>query len=674
MAMSANIGDSIRTPCCAVLGHVDVGKTKLLDYMRHSTTEEAAGITQQIGTTLYNKNRLEKLVGPNLKNKFNIDSLLMIDTPGHECFDMIRYVALKVADVVILMVDILKGLEKQTLVVMQLLKIHNVPFIICVNKIDRISGWVPVPANPLQEAKYLTLNSILKRIQPETKTRYDDYIRKIQNKLYEFDVMSELYYQNKSPVDTISIVPISAKTGEGIPDLIMLISTMAERRYLADDLIDNNITHGYILDSHFDKHFSVQYYVSLHRKNQLKKNDIIIINSNRYEIKYILTNPDNKEIKDEHRFSRVNDIRESIGCGLILGYLDKCLDYSYCDRLLPSLNNKGLLESSGQMISNTSQFIEPSSLYILENDYDILMKEYLKSKLPISEQVDHKKIDCMNKILSTCVPSYQYEEKWTQYLCPKGKPGIQVIASSHIMMDGLLYMLKSKNVELIHEDTPCSVGGDHATPCSVGGDHATPCSVGGDHATPISQISPHDNTFIERYKIGKIDKKDIFISGKWLDRNKDNKQHMEKYSIILSYDPSMESLPSETLDMAKQYGVEIIHSDIVHKLVELYAQYISKFKIKQPSAKVQIIPRYVFRTSDPMICGVVVLDGVIKIDSNIYIDTTLSTNMYIGKIESMQIDKINIVKAIIGQEVCLKIQTKKMIDFDFKNNAILYVE
>lgn len=92
--MTSQTEKKIRTPCCAVLGHVDVGKTKLLDYMRHTETEEASGITQQIGATLYNRDRLERLVGENLKNKIKIDSMLMIDTPGHECFDMIRSVAL----------------------------------------------------------------------------------------------------------------------------------------------------------------------------------------------------------------------------------------------------------------------------------------------------------------------------------------------------------------------------------------------------------------------------------------------------------------------------------------------------------------------------------------------------------------------------------------------------
>ena len=110
--MSTN---KILIPCCAVLGHVDVGKTKLLDFMRKTDTVEASGITQQIGTTLYTRDTLKCLIGKSIKTKIKIDSLLMIDTPGHECFDMIRAVALKVADIVILVIDILKGIEKQTI-------------------------------------------------------------------------------------------------------------------------------------------------------------------------------------------------------------------------------------------------------------------------------------------------------------------------------------------------------------------------------------------------------------------------------------------------------------------------------------------------------------------------------------------------------------------------------
>lgn len=306
------MSQKIKTSCCAILGHVDVGKTKLLDYMRRTTTLEASGITQQIGTTLYSRERLEKLVGDNLKNKFKLDSMLMIDTPGHECFDMIRGVAMQVADVVILMVDMLKGLEKQTTIVIKLLLELKVPFIVCVNKIDRIYGWTK-PKND----DNLNISNVLKRMSSDTLSKFHNYVRQIQSELYDCYVSSELYYKNKNPNEITSIVPISAETGEGIPDLIMLISSMAEKKYFSNKLITADVSHGYILDSHYDKHHGT-YYVALHRNGLLSKGDTILINSNKCTIKHILTNANNKEIKDDHKFLRVDSIDRSLGIGIIL--------------------------------------------------------------------------------------------------------------------------------------------------------------------------------------------------------------------------------------------------------------------------------------------------------------------------------------------------------------------
>src|SRR4029077_4937794 len=118
-----------------------------------------------------------------------------------------------------------------------------------------------------------------------------------------------------------SIVPISAKTGEGIPDLIILISLMAERRYLDDKLIDSGVTHGYILDLRTDPHYG-KYYVTLHRYGQLRKGDEIIIAGNKNKVKHLLINGDNKELKSEHRFLRVDMIDRSMGIGLILEQSD----------------------------------------------------------------------------------------------------------------------------------------------------------------------------------------------------------------------------------------------------------------------------------------------------------------------------------------------------------------
>jgi translation initiation factor 5B len=581
----------IRTPFCTVLGHVDVGKTKLLDYMRNTKTEEASGITQQIGSTLFSRDRLETLVGDNLKTKMSIDSILVIDTPGHECFDMIKTVAASVADVVILLIDIIKGIEKQTIYVINLLKSRDISFIICLNKMDKIYGWNKYlkddAINNFDNDHKLNLSSVLKRQNNEVKERYDKYIQNIINSLYEYDINSCLYYKNNHPESIINIGPISAQMGEGIPDLIMLISSMAERRYFQDKLIDHDIVHGYILDSQYDKN-NGKYWVSLHRNGQLKKDDTIIINEKEYRVKYILLQSDNKEIRDDNRFMRIDEIDRPMGYGIIL-------------------------ESE-----NSETDIINGSRYILKNQYDVMI-----------DKLDLMKIDQTN-----------YEESWKQYICEKGEPGIQIIAPSYLMMNGLIQTLLSgaKNKKLI-----------------------------------------------ERFKIGTIDKKDLIISGKWTNKSdkKEEMINMKKYSIILFFDPSIESLEEESsfkdiMEHAIKNKVKIIHSNVVYKLIEEYENYLKDVEQQVESAKnngasatLNILKQYIFRTSDPIIFGVSIKTGIIKIGDRVFSDRERKS--LIGKIESIQKEKKTLDLANIGDEVCIKVSSKKTLGSDFLDNAVLYV-
>lgn len=578
----------ICTPCCAVLGHVDVGKTKLLDYMRRTETEEASGITQQIGTTLYNKERLEKLVGPTLKTKFNIDSLLMIDTPGHECFDTIRGVALMVTDVVILIIDIIKGIEKQTIHVISLLKKYNIPFIVCLNKMDKIFGWTkPTKMDPLNLSAVVTRMTNAKIFNS-----YKDYVKKIQIQLAEHEVNSELYYQNKYPQEFVNIVPISAETGEGIPDLIMLISVLAEKRYLSDNMIDSGKTFGYILDTRYDKH-NGRYLVALHRNGCVKKGDTIIINDLKYKIKHILINTDNREIKDEHKLIRVDSIDRSLGYGLIL----------------EDVNGIG----KGDSVID----IEPSSMYTLSN-------------LTNSDINENKRSD---------ISKDDYEQRWKSYLTNNGESGILVVAPSYIMMDGLLQLLKSDDND-----------------------------------------SCYNRCYISRYKVGKIDKKDIMIASKHNDHAQtiEQKLGVQKYAVILYYDPSESGdADKDIIDFAKTSKVKIIQSNMVYHLATMYHEYINTINkkiellVKKSCATIEVIPKYIFRTTNPMIIGVKVKDGDMKPGMYVYSDQNLTNE--IGKIDSIQLNHNNVSHAKTDDMVCLKIDTAKIIGKDINNDSILWI-
>ena len=142
-----------RQPIVCVLGHVDTGKTSLLDELRKTNVQarEAGGMTQHIGASFFPVETLKQLIGPymsNFKTGIEIPGLLIVDTPGHEAFTNLRRRGGSVADIAILVVDILKGFEAQTFECIEILKARKTPFIVAVNKIDRIPGWKSQQSTP----------------------------------------------------------------------------------------------------------------------------------------------------------------------------------------------------------------------------------------------------------------------------------------------------------------------------------------------------------------------------------------------------------------------------------------------------------------------------------------------------------------------------------------------
>lgn len=226
-AMAARSKDHLRSPICCILGHVDTGKTKLLDKIRQTNVQEgeAGGITQQIGATYFPVEAIKKktaVVNPDGAFEFKVPGLLVIDTPGHESFSNLRSRGSSLCNIAILVVDIMHGLEPQTLESMKLLRDRRTPFIVALNKIDRLYGWKKVENNGFRES--LALQP--KGVQNEFKNRVSD--TKLQFAEQGFN--SELFYENKSMAKNVSLVPTSAHTGEGIPDMLKLIIQLTQER------------------------------------------------------------------------------------------------------------------------------------------------------------------------------------------------------------------------------------------------------------------------------------------------------------------------------------------------------------------------------------------------------------------------------------------------------------
>ncbi|MBI4141001.1 translation initiation factor IF-2, partial [Candidatus Woesearchaeota archaeon] len=221
----------IRQPIVTIMGHVDHGKTSLLDKIRGSAiaAKEAGGITQAIGASIIPLATLKKICGQLLEKlqlKFTIPGLLFIDTPGHAAFINLRKRGGNLADIAILVISINEGLKPQTLECIDILKTYKTPFIIAVNKIDLIEGWKPCEKSVLQT---ITVQ------QQKTQQLFETKMYEIVGKMYELGFEAERFDRVGDYTKQIALVPISAKTGEGIPELLMVLTGLAQK-YLEKNL------------------------------------------------------------------------------------------------------------------------------------------------------------------------------------------------------------------------------------------------------------------------------------------------------------------------------------------------------------------------------------------------------------------------------------------------------
>eukprot|EP01028_Stygiella_incarcerata_P000377 TRINITY_DN1042_c0_g1_i1.p1 TRINITY_DN1042_c0_g1~~TRINITY_DN1042_c0_g1_i1.p1 ORF type:complete len:1087 (+),score=458.45 TRINITY_DN1042_c0_g1_i1:101-3361(+) len=218
--------NTLRSPICAILGHVDTGKTKILDRIRKSKVQEgeAGGITQQIGASFFPVEELRrktKSIPAAQRLQLSVPGLLVIDTPGHESFANLRSRGSSLCDIAILVVDIMHGLQQQTLESLHLLRVRNSPFIVALNKIDRMYGWEPHQDAPLRDT--------MKKQEKHVRDEYDARVQKTITEFAEQGINAIEYHKNKDFRKYVSLVGTSAVTGEGIPDLLMLLVQLAQR-------------------------------------------------------------------------------------------------------------------------------------------------------------------------------------------------------------------------------------------------------------------------------------------------------------------------------------------------------------------------------------------------------------------------------------------------------------
>lgn len=215
-----------REPIISVLGHVDHGKTTLLDWIRGTVvaSREAGGITQHIGATDVPFSVIQKVCGhllDPLGAKIRIRGLLFIDTPGHEAFTNLRKRGGSVADLAVLVVDINEGLMPQSIETIQILRYYKTPFVVAANKIDLIHGW----------KKNVKIEEQSERVRD----KFYEKFYKLVGQLSEHNFEAHLFSKVENFTKQIAIVPISAKYGEGISELLMVLIGLAQQ-YLEKEL------------------------------------------------------------------------------------------------------------------------------------------------------------------------------------------------------------------------------------------------------------------------------------------------------------------------------------------------------------------------------------------------------------------------------------------------------
>jgi translation initiation factor 5B len=230
------VANRLRSPIITVLGHVDHGKSSILDRIRNTAiiNTEAGGITQAIGSSIVPLETIKKLCR-NLKVNidFTIPGLLFIDTPGHEAFTSLRKRGGNLADIAIVVVDINEGFKPQTIEAIEILKQYKTPFVIALNKIDLVNGFKDQRSR--DEAENKTLLEILN-------AQDFNVAQDIEAKLYTIiGYISEHFGLESERFDRcdftkqIAIIPCSAKTGIGIPEMLMVITGLTQK-YLEQNL------------------------------------------------------------------------------------------------------------------------------------------------------------------------------------------------------------------------------------------------------------------------------------------------------------------------------------------------------------------------------------------------------------------------------------------------------
>ncbi|MBN1502585.1 translation initiation factor IF-2 [Candidatus Woesearchaeota archaeon] len=526
----------LRQPIVVVIGHVDHGKTKILDKIRGTAIQqgEAGGITQAIGASIIPIRTIREICSGLIsdKMKFTIPGLLFIDTPGHAAFSNLRKRGGNIADIAILVVDINEGFKPQTIEAVEILKKYKTPFVLAANKIDLVPGY-------RLEDKRLLKN--ISKQDPYTQEEINNKLYVIMGKLSEYGMQSERFDRIEEYTKQIAIVPTSARTGDGIPELLMVLSGLAQK-YLEHNL-------------------------KIQTLGEAK--------------------------------GTVLEVKETIGLGTTL-------DVIIYDGMLQTGDNIIIGGIEKPVVTKVRAMFEPVPLAEIRDK---------KSKFnPVGKATAATGVKISASDIDDVIPgmplqsfnSNNQEEIETkiqkeveEVIIKTEKTGIIIKADTLGSLEALTFLLKEKDIK------------------------------------------------VRRATIGRITKKDI----------SDAEANYEKdpiQAVILGFNVEREQ------DVSSSERVKIITHDIIYKIIEEYEQWKEQQqkliearqldKLIRP-CKMQIIPNYVFRQSNPAIVGMDIIEGKIKVGTHV-----MKEGRTIATVKSIQEEKENLQSVTKGKQVAIALE------------------
>ncbi|KAM1135906.1 hypothetical protein ACFX13_034825 [Malus domestica] len=536
-------GDNLRSPICCIMGHVDTGKTKLLDCIRGTNVQEgeAGGITQQIGATYFPaENIRERTKELKADAKLKVPGLLVIDTPGHESFTNLRSRGSGLCDIAILVVDIMHGLEPQTIESLNLLKMRNTEFIVALNKVDRLYGWKTCRNAPIVKA--------MKQQSKDVQNEFNMRLVQIITQFKEQGLNTELYYKNKEMGETYSIIPTSAISGEGIPDLLLLLVQWTQKT-MVEKLTFSNEIQCTVLEVKVVEGLGTTIDVVL-VNGVLHEGDQIVVCGMQgpivATIRSLLTPHPMKELRVKGAYLHHSEIKAAQGIKIAAQGLEHA--------------------------------IAGTALHVVGPHDDL-------------EDIKETAMEDMKSVLNRI---------------DKTGEGVCVQASTLGSLEALLEFLKTPAVNI-----------------------------------PVSGIS-----------IGPVHKKDVMKASVMLEKKKE-------FATILAFDVKV---TPEAREMADDLGVKIFIADIIYHLFDQFKAYIDNIKEekKKESADeavfpcvLKIMPNCVFNKKDPIILGVDVLDGILKVGTPICIPQR--DFISIGRIASIENNHKPVDMAKKGSKLAIKI-------------------